>query len=83
MRILAVAFALAGAAAAQDGSVIELDGEALSVAIKQPRAAQIGRRFIVPIARRRSTPRRRRAHKTADAVPTSSFRDRPAAGYRR
>ena len=40
MRTL-VALALAAGAAAQDGSLIELDGEALGVAIKQPRAAQM------------------------------------------
>ena len=71
MRVLAC-LALLGGAAAQDGALIELDGEALSVAIKQPRAAQIHRRIIAWIARRRSTrPDAATPRNRHDAVPTS------------
>ncbi len=71
MRVLAFLALLAGSAA-QDGALIELDGEALSVAIRQPRAAQIRRRVIAPIARRRSATRKAAAHReTADDKLTS------------
>ena len=57
MRVLAC-LALIGGAAAQDGALIELDGEAPVLPSTPRRAAQIHRRIIVPIARRRSTTRK-------------------------